>query len=431
MNILVLGSGGREHALSWKLKQSPLCKNVYIAPGNAGTSTIGINVQLNVNDFDGIAAFALDHHIQMIVVGPEDPLVRGISDYFQNRADLMHIALIGPTKAGAKLEGSKDFSKQFMTRHGIPTARSKTFTKRTIEEGLNYVSSHPLPIVLKADGLAAGKGVIIAEDQETARQTLKEMLLDEKFGAASQQVVIEQFLSGIEVSVFVLTDGKHYKMLPSAKDYKRIGEGDTGLNTGGMGAVTPVPFADATFMEKVEKQIVEPTIEGLSNEKINYKGFLFIGLMNVEGNPFVIEYNVRMGDPETQVVMPAIESDLLPLLNACATGRLNEQDLVLAKGFHATVVMVSGGYPGSYEKGHVIEGLKNVEEGLVFHAGTDGDEQITTNGGRVLAITGQNTLLEKALSQAYESVAKIHWQGANFRKDIGQDLLKWMSQHQK
>lgn len=431
MNILVLGSGGREHALSWKLKQSNLCKNLYIAPGNAGTSTVGTNTGLNVNDFPAIAEFALQNHIQMIVVGPEDPLVNGICDYFQNRADLRQIAMIGPSKAGAQLEGSKDFSKQFMARHHIPTARSKTFDRATLEEGLNYVSSHPLPVVLKADGLAAGKGVIIAEDQETARQTLKEMLLEEKFGAASQQVVVEQFLSGIELSVFVLTDGRNYKILPSAKDYKRIGEGDKGLNTGGMGAVTPVPFADSAFMEKVEKQIVQPTIAGLQKENIEYKGFLFIGLMNVDGNPFVIEYNVRMGDPETEAVMPAIQSDLLPLLKACAAGRLDEEELVLSEGYHATVVMVSGGYPGSYEKGHTITGLGNVKEGLVFHAGTRGEKEFYTHGGRVLAITGHGTSLEKALAQAYDGVKKIHWQEVNYRKDIGQDLLKWMTQHQK
>lgn len=429
MNILVLGSGGREHALSWKLKQSEECENLYIAPGNAGTASLGTNVNLSLTEFDQIAAFAIANQIHMIVVGPEDPLVNGISDYFQERDDLKHIALIGPSKAGAQLEGSKDFSKQFMARHHIPTARSKTFTKANIEEGLNYVSSHPLPVVLKADGLAAGKGVIIAENQETARQTLKEMLLEDKFGAASQQVVIEQFLTGIELSVFVLTDGQNYKILPSAKDYKRIGEGDTGLNTGGMGAITPVPFADKSFMQKVEAEIIQPTIKGLQKENIDYKGFLFIGLMNVAGDPYVIEYNVRMGDPETQVVLPAIASDLLPLLKACATGSLNEETLVLTKAYHTTVVMVSGGYPGSYEKGHAISGLESVKESTVFHAGTLLKDKVITNGGRVLAITGSGTTLNKALEKAYAGIKNVSWQDSNYRKDIGQDLLKWISEH--
>jgi phosphoribosylamine--glycine ligase len=426
MNILVLGSGGREHAFSWKIAQSPNCDQLYIAPGNAGTAAVGQNVNLSVNDFDGIAAFVLENNIELVVVGPEDPLVNGIKDYFEEHPALAEVGVVGPSAAGAQLEGSKDFSKQFMDKYGIPTARSKTFTRDSLEEGLNYVSSHPTPVVLKADGLAAGKGVIIAETHEEARETLKEMLVDAKFGEASSRVVVEQFLAGIEVSVFVLTDGTHYKILPEAKDYKRIGENDQGLNTGGMGAVTPVPFVDTAFMEKVEERIIKPTIEGLSAEQIKYQGFIFIGLMNMEGDPYVIEYNVRMGDPETQAVFTRINSDLLDLLVASTNGKLNDVDFSLDPAVATTVVMVSGGYPGSYAKGHEITGTADVKHAIVFHAGTKTDEhgKILSNGGRVIAVTGKGNSVENALENAYNGVSQIKWQDEYHRKDIGQDILK-------
>ena len=426
MNILVLGSGGREHALSWKIAQSPACENLYIAPGNAGTDSVGQNVNLGVNDFEGIAAFVIANQVGLVVVGPEDPLVKGIRDYFQERPELSEVLMVGPGAAGAQLEGSKDFSKQFMEKYGIPTARSRTFTIDNLEEGLNYVSSHPTPVVLKADGLAAGKGVIISETNEHARDTLKEMLVDAKFGDASSRVVIEQFLKGIELSVFVLTDGTNYKVLPEAKDYKRIGEQDTGLNTGGMGAVSPVPFANEEFLGKVETRIIQPTINGLKAEGIDYKGFIFIGLMNMEGDPYVIEYNVRMGDPETQVVMPRIKSDVLDLLVATGNGTLNQVDYELDPEAGTTVVMVSGGYPGSYKKGETIGGIDSVSEAIVFHAGTKtGDSgEILTNGGRVLAITGKGDSVAKALENSYNGVGKISWNNEYHRKDIGQDILR-------
>jgi len=426
MNILVLGSGGREHALSWKIAQSPSCDTLYIAPGNAGTAAVGKNIDLKVNDFEGIGAFVQKENIDLVVVGPEDPLVNGIRDYFQANTALSEVLMVGPGAAGAQLEGSKDFSKQFMEKHGIPTARSRTFTVDSLEEGLNYVSSHPTPIVLKADGLAAGKGVIISETHEHARETLKEMLVDAKFGDASSRVVVEQFLAGIELSVFVLSDGTNYKILPGAKDYKRIGEQDTGLNTGGMGAVTPVPFANDEFLGKVEERIIKPTINGLKSEGIDYKGFIFIGLMNMEGEPYVIEYNVRMGDPETQVVMPSIKSDVLELFTASANGTLDQVDYELDSQACTTVVMVSGGYPGSYDKGHEISGIDTVEDAIVFHAGTKTGENgaILTNGGRVLAITGKGDSVAKALENSYNGVSKISWTDENHRKDIGQDILR-------
>lgn len=426
MRILILGSGGREHAFSWKIAQSPKCEALFIAPGNAGTSGFGTNINLAVTDFQGISAFVKQENIELVVVGPEDPLVKGIADFFKADAELAKVGLIGPSQVGAQLEGSKDFSKQFMERHQIPTARSKTFTLETLEEGLNYVSSHPIPVVLKADGLAAGKGVIIAETNKQARATLKEMLVDAKFGDASSRVVVEQYLDGIELSVFVLTDGKNYKVLPAAKDYKRIGEGDTGLNTGGMGAVTPVPFANEDFLKKVEDRVVKPTVNGLKSENIDYKGFIFIGLMNMNGDPYVIEYNVRMGDPETQVVLPKIKSDLVELLEAAAIGRLGEVDYTTHPEAFTTVVMVAGGYPGSYPKGFEISGIETVNSATVFHAGTKLNEKgaVVTNGGRVLAVTGKGTSVENALENAYNGVSKISWQDEYHRKDIGQDILK-------
>ena len=426
MKILVLGSGGREHAFSWKIAQSAQCEELYVAPGNAGTADVATNVQLGVNDFQGIAEFVKQKSIDLVVVGPEDPLVNGIADFFAGDKDLSMVGLVGPGAAGARLEGSKDFSKQFMQKHKIPTALSKTFTKDSLEEGLNYVSSHPLPVVLKADGLAAGKGVIIAQNHDEARETLKEMLVDAKFGEASSRVVVEQFLEGIELSVFVLTDGKSYKILPEAKDYKRIGEQDQGLNTGGMGAVSPVPFADESFMDKVEQKIVLPTINGLKAEGIDYKGFIFIGLMNVLGDPYVIEYNVRMGDPETQVVLPRIKTDLVDLLQGAAKGNLSDVSFDIEEQTATTVVMVSGGYPGSYPKGYGISGLESVSNATVFHAGTKlvDDGKVLTNGGRVLAITGKGDSVENALENAYNGVAKVSWQDEYHRKDIGQDILR-------
>jgi len=426
MNILILGSGGREHAFSWKIAQSTKCDQLYIAPGNAGTAALGQNVALDVNDFDGIAAFVREKSIQLVVVGPEDPLVRGIKDYFENTPALKDVGVVGPSKAGAQLEGSKDFSKQFMDKYAIPTARSKTFTRDTLEEGLNYVTSHPTPVVLKADGLAAGKGVIIAETNDEACDTLKEMLLDAKFGEASSRVVVEQFLAGIEVSVFVLTDGKNYKILPEAKDYKRIGENDQGLNTGGMGAVTPVPFVDKAFMSKVEERIIKPTIDGLNSENIQYQGFIFIGLMNMDGEPYVIEYNVRMGDPETEAVFTRINSDLVDLMEASTAGTLDQVDFSIDPETATTVVMVSGGYPGSYAKGHTIQGIDKVTNALVFHAGTKTGSkgEVLTNGGRVLAVTGKGNSVENALENTYNGVSQITWPDEYHRKDIGQDILK-------
>jgi len=424
MNILILGSGGRESAFAWKIAQSPKCDKLFIAPGNAGTGQYGTNVNIKVTDFEGIKKLVLSEGINLVLVGPEEPLVKGVHDFFLADADLKHVPVIGPQAEGAQLEGSKDFSKQFMERNNVPTAASKTFTKDTLQEGLEYVASIGLPVVLKADGLAAGKGVLICSTVEEARHELNEMLTEAKFGDASSRVVVEQFLQGIELSVFVMTDGTSYKILPEAKDYKRIGEGDTGLNTGGMGSVSPVPFADAAFMQKVEERVIIPTVEGLKKENIPYKGFIFIGLMNCDGEPWVIEYNCRMGDPETESVMPRISSDFVDLLTGVAEGSLNEKELTISDKVAATVFMVAGGYPGEYLKDKVITGIENVRDSKVFHGGTylDGDD-IKTSGGRVLAISSLQDNMFEALQQATADASRIYYDGMYFRRDIGFDLL--------
>lgn len=424
MNILIVGSGGRESAFAYKIAQSPKLTNLFIAPGNAGTGQYGTNIDLKVTDFEGIATFSLENNIELILVGPEEPLVKGIHDYFLNREDIKHIAIIGPQQLGAQLEGSKDFSKEFMFRHNIPTAAYKSFNQSNLEEGLTYLETQKLPIVLKADGLAAGKGVLICETLEDAKAELTAMIADAKFGAASSVVVIEEFLKGIELSVFVLTDGESYKVLPSAKDYKRIGEGDTGLNTGGMGSISPVPFADESFLSKVEERIIKPTVEGLKKDNIPYKGFIFIGLMNIDGEPFVIEYNVRMGDPETESVLPRIESDLVDLLEGVAHVDLASRSYTVSPKTAVTVMLVSGGYPGDYENGKVISNIENVKESIIFHAGTKSvNGEIVTAGGRVIAVTTLQDDLFSALQQATADAGRIFYQGKYFRTDIGFDLI--------
>ncbi|WPR75816.1 phosphoribosylamine--glycine ligase [Algoriphagus sp. NG3] len=428
MNILLLGSGGREHAFAWKIVQSSNCTQLYVAPGNAGTETLATNISISITDFDAIRDFITSKNIGLVVVGPEEPLVKGIVDYLQNQPETANVPVVGPSQLGATLEGSKDFSKRFMQRNNIPTAAYETFTADQLDAGLAYLEAQSLPIVLKADGLAAGKGVLICLTLEEAKTSLKEMLLDQKFGEASSKVVIEEFLTGIELSVFVATDGKNYKILPEAKDYKRIGEGDTGLNTGGMGAVSPVIFADEAFMAKVEDQIVKPTVDGLAKENIPYKGFLFIGLMNKNGEPKVIEYNVRMGDPETEAVLPRIESDFLALLHGIGTGSLDSYELKISDDYATTVVMVSGGYPGSYDKGKVITLPETIEGAEIFHAGTGRNEtgELTNQGGRVIAVTGKGKTLQEALSNAFTTVQGISWDKAYYRKDIGMDILNLM-----
>ena len=423
MNILVLGSGGREHAITHKIVQSPLANAVFVAPGNAGTNNIAENVNIGVNDFAELAAFVKEKEIQIVVVGPEDPLVNGIHDYFLADPELNNVMVIGPQKAAAELEGSKAFAKAFMQRHSIPTAAYQSFTKETLQDAYQFMETLKPPYVLKADGLAAGKGVLIIKDLEEAKAALATMLVDEKFGKASQTVVIEEFLDGIELSCFVVTDGKDYKILHTAKAYKRIGEGDTGLNTGGMGAISPVPFADSAFMEKIESQIVKPTVEGLQKDGLPYVGFIFIGLIKVDGQPKVIEYNVRMGDPETEAVFPRIESDVVELFRAMGSGSLEGYQLEINEQTAATLVAVSGGYPEAYEKGKEISGLSEIEGATVFHAGTKMDNgKVLTNGGRVLALTTMDNDMGKALEKAYGQLSKITFDGINYRSDIGFDL---------
>lgn len=423
MNILLLGSGGREHAFAWKLTQSPLCTKLFVAPGNAGTHQIAKNIAINPNDFEAVKTLVLQEDIKMVVVGPEDPLVNGVYDFFKNDIALKTIPVIGPSKQGAKLEGSKEFAKQFLVKNNIPTARYQSFTAETVNEGFAFLETLQPPFVLKADGLAAGKGVLILNDLQEAKDELKNMLVNAKFGVASAKVVIEEFLDGIELSCFVLTDGNNYKILPTAKDYKRIGEGDQGLNTGGMGAISPVPFADAEFLEKIEERIVIPTINGLKKDQIEYKGFVFIGLIKVDNDPFVIEYNVRMGDPETEVVLPRIKSDLVGLFNAVANEKLVDFDFELDTRTAATVMVVAGGYPEDYTKGDVITGFENVEDSIVFHAGTKlENNQVVTNGGRVLAVTSYGNDFKEATKKSYQNIEKLNFDKMYYRKDIGFDL---------
>ena len=423
MNILILGSGGREHTFAWKIAQSPKCKNLFVAPGNSGTAQIATNVNIGVNDFEGIKTLVLEKAIDMVVVGPEDPLVNGVHDYFLNDEALKQIKVIGPQKAAAQLEGSKEFAKEFLYRHHIPTAAYDSFTKDTVEQGFAFLETLKPPYVLKADGLAAGKGVVILNDLEAAKAELKGMLIDEKFGKASTKVVIEEFLDGIELSCFVLTDGQSYKILPTAKDYKRIGEGDMGLNTGGMGAVSPVPFATPSFLNKIEERIVKPTIEGLKKDRLPYVGFIFIGLIKVGDDPKVIEYNVRMGDPETEVVFPRLKNDLVDILIAMANGTLRDIDIEIDERAATTIMLVSGGYPEAYEKGKEIKGLELISDAIPFHAGAQLDNgKIVTSGGRVLAITSYGETYQEAIKKSYQNIEKLHFDKMYYRRDIGFDL---------
>ena len=424
MNILILGSGGREHAFTHKLIQSKKVTHIFVAPGNAGTQEIATNIDVNPTDFESVKKVVIAHDIQMVIVGPEAPLVDGVHDFFLADDELKNIPVIGPKKDGALLEGSKDFSKEFMFKHGIPTAKYQSFTKETLEQGKLFLESLAPPYVLKADGLAAGKGVLILDSLEEAKSELEEMVSNQKFGEASSTVVIEEFLKGIELSVFVLTDGTSYKILPSAKDYKRIDEGDKGLNTGGMGAISPVPFADQTFLNKVEELVVKPTILGLQKDGIDYRGFIFIGLMNDNGKPSVVEYNVRMGDPETEVVLPRIQSDLFDLFDGVANQNLEEKEFSVTDKIATTVMLVSGGYPETYEKGAVISGLDNLKDSIIFHAGTKiKDEAVVTSGGRVIAVTSLANSIQEALNQSYKTIDSIHFEKMNYRKDIGFDLV--------
>lgn len=422
LNILLVGSGGREHAMAWKIKQSAKVNQLYIAPGNAGTADLGENIAVGVSDFEGLKKVVLEKAIDLVVVGPEVPLVEGLHDYFLADEQLSQVKVVGPQKTGALLEGSKDFAKEFMARHNIPTAKYTTVTPETLEEGIAFLKEMKAPYVLKADGLAAGKGVLIIEQLEEAEASLKTML-DGQFGAASSKVVIEEFLSGIELSVFAITDGKDYQILPEAKDYKRIGEGDTGLNTGGMGAISPVPFADAAFMKKVEDQVIKPTVEGLQKDQIPYNGFIFFGLINCDGNPYVIEYNVRMGDPETEAVMLRIKSDFVDLLEAAANGTMAEQSIEFDERNAVTVMLVSGGYPGSYENGKVMSGFGDVNDSILFHAGTkQAENDVVTAGGRVIAVSSYGNSMKEALAQSYANAEKIDFEGKYYRKDLGFDL---------
>jgi len=423
MNILILGAGGREHTFAWRISQSPLCKQLFVAPGNSGTSSLATNLNVSVVDFEGIKEQVLTHSITMVVVGPEDPLVNGIYDFFLQDIELQHVAVIGPQKAAAQLEGSKEFAKEFLYRHQIPTAAYESFTKETVNEGYTFLETLKPPYVLKADGLAAGKGVLILTELEKAKQELKSMLVDSKFGVASTKVVIEEFLDGIELSCFVLTDGKHYKLLPTAKDYKQIGEGDTGLNTGGMGAISPVPFADSNLLTKIENRIVKPTVEGLIKDNLPYKGFIFIGLIVVDNEPMVIEYNVRMGDPETEAVLPRLKTDLVEIFQAIDNESLNEIEIEIDPKTAVTVMLVSGGYPEAYDKGKEITGIEDVKDSIVFHAGaTNVDGRIMTSGGRVLTVTSLGDDFRSALETSYKSIDKIKFDAMNYRKDIGFDL---------
>ncbi len=423
MNILVLGSGGREHAISWKISQSDLCKNLFIAPGNAGTNLAGSNINLDINNFKQVKKFVLDKSINLVIVGPEEPLVKGIVDFFKSDEELKSINIFGPGKTGAMLEGSKNFSKEFMFRNKIPCGKSRTFSKNNLTEGFKFLDDINPPYVLKADGLAAGKGVLILDNLEEAKSELKNMVVDEKFGEASKNVLVEEYLDGIEVSVFAITDGRNYLILPEAKDYKRIGEGDTGPNTGGMGAVSPVNFADNKFMEKVEKKVIQRTVDGIVKEKLDYTGFIFAGLMNVNGDPYVIEYNVRMGDPETQVVIPRINNDLLDIIIKCFNNKLSEVELDIKDGYTTTVILASEGYPESYDKGDVISNLEEKNNSQIFHAGTiNEDEKVKSNGGRVIACTGEGETIDEALENSYYLADKITWRNKYYRRDIGKDL---------